>query len=177
MPGPSNGYSSSREFRDAIEKHPEFVGRILARSAGSMGELMVADRLSGLGYGVRPNSPGAQQSDILVKTSSGEKFEVEVKTVSKRSYYWFSKRPITGRADFWILVCLNRQNDWLPEMDRVEFIVLTTEEAQRVWDAIPYNLKPPPSGRSKASDLRRTWIEKVLGDTTRNAFDKLPSPD
>ena len=177
MPGPSNGDSSRNAIRAILENHPEFVGRILARSAGSMGELMVADRLSGLGYQVEPNSPGAQQSDIVAQTSSGEKFEVEVKTVSKRSYYWFSKRPVMGRADYWILVCLNREDNMLPEMDRVEFFVLTTEEAQRVWDAIPYNRKPAPSSGAKAPDLRRSWIEKVLGNTTRNAFHKLPSPD
>ena len=176
MPGSSNGNCSETEIRDAVERHPDFVSRILARSAGAMGELTVADKLCSLGYRVRPNSAGAQQSDIIAEASSGERFEIEVKTVSKRGDYWFSSRLKTRLGDFWILVCLNRENGMLPEMDRVEFFVLTTEETQRVWDAIPYNSKPPPPGRSKAYDLRLFWIGKVLGDTAENAFHKLPPP-
>ena len=165
----------SKSVHDAISKHPDLIARILARSSGPMGELILVDKLRSLGYFVELDSPHARQSDLLVRTLSGNYFRIEVKTVSKSSNYWLSKRPMDGQADFWVLICLNRENNIWPNLGEVEFFVLTTKETQEVWDAIPYNNRPAPVGKAKSPDIRRAYIERCLGDTVRSAFHRLPS--
>ena len=171
-----NEIYSSKPVRDAISKNPDLIARILARSSGPMGELILVDKLRSLGYAVEFDSPHAKQSDLLVSTRSGNSFRIEVKTVSKSSNYWLSKRPVNGRADYWVLICLNRQDNLLPDLDKVEFFVLTAKEAQEIWDAIPYNNTPAPVGKAKNPDIRRSYVEKCLGDVVRNAFHRLPPP-
>jgi len=174
---PSRVDVCSKSVHEAIKNHPDLIARILARSSGPMGELILVDKLRSLGYSVELDGPGAQQSDLLVNAPSADQFRIEVKTVSKSSNNWLAKRPDDGRADFWVLICLNRENGLLPDFGNVEFFVLTTNEAQEVWDSIPYNSTPPPPGKRKNPDIRRHYVEKCLGDTVREAFHKLPQPD
>ena len=61
-----------------------------------------------------------------------------------------------------------RELNELPELEMVEYLVLTAEEARSVWDTNPYNNKPDL--RPSQADVRR----HLIPDTARDAWWKLP---
>lgn len=99
-------------------KHGAILEKLLAKSSGGLGEILVADALTVRGYSVRPTNNNARQSDLLVTSQSGVTFSVEVKTGrDKRPTWWVRTCPDPSASAIWCLVsapgrpplCLTRQ--------------------------------------------------------------------
>ena len=125
-----------------IVEHPELIARILARSTGFLGEILLADRLTELGYLVRPAAPGAKMSDLLAVSPNGVEFSIEVKSGASKRPTWYCKRPDPARSAFWVFICMPRELNEFPDLKVVEYLVLTANEARLIWDSNPYNKKP-----------------------------------
>ncbi len=135
-------------------EHPGLLVRILVKSSGAIGEILVADRLTSFGYVVEPTNNNARQHDLTARRPDGEPFRVEVKTVRVRGAHWFvRRRPDPGASAVWVMVSAPRLPEELPPPNGVEMFVITAEEARQLWDANPWNQRHPENG-----DLRRTHM-------------------
>jgi hypothetical protein len=56
---------------ELAKRHGVLLERILAKSTGAIGEILVADALAALGYQVQPTNNNARQSDLLVTSPKG----------------------------------------------------------------------------------------------------------
>lgn len=155
---------------DIIEiatKHGAILERLLAKSSGGLGEILVADALTDRGYSVRPTNNNARQSDLLVTSRSGVTFSVEVKTgKDRRPTWWVRTCPDPSASAIWCLVSAPREATALPEHSDVEVFVLTSQEARAIWLANEWNQKHPDNG-----DIRRWQVP----DDALGAWHKLPS--
>lgn len=147
-------------------RHPDLLERILAKSTGILGEIIVADELEKLGYTVQPTNNNAKQSDLLVTSPNGEEFSVEVKADRQRRPTWFVRVcPDPTLSQIWCLVSAPRKADGLPDPNDIQIFVLKAEEAATIWQSSEWNQKNPTKG-----DLRRWQIpDGALFD-----WDKLP---
>jgi hypothetical protein len=154
---------------DVVElarKHPDLVARLLTKSTGAIGEILVADHLVELGYTVAPTNNNACQSDLWVQSPAGNEFSVEVKCDRQRRPTWFVRaRPCLDASSIWVLVSAPREPTAFPDPDDVEMFVLTVKEARALWDKSEWNARNPEDG-----DLRRWQIP----DDAFNAWRKLP---
>lgn len=151
---------------ELVARHPELFERILAKSTGALGEIMVADQLAMMGYEVQPTNNNDRQSDLIAKSPQGTEFGVEVKADRAKRPTWFvSTRPAIELSLIWVFVSAPRLAIELPAADRVEMFVLTGEETQALWDSSVWNQQNPTRG-----DMRRWQIP----DDALNAWHKLP---
>jgi len=147
-------------------EHPELLKRILAKSSGAIGEILVADKLTALGYTVTPTNNNTRQSDLLVRSPHGVLFSVEVKTDRQRRPTWFVRhRPDPEVSAVWVLLSAPREAYSLPDPGQVEMFVLTVNEIVTLWDGSEWNRKNPQNG-----DIRRWQVP----DNARDAWHKLP---
>lgn len=150
-----------------VLKKPELLERLLAKSTGSLGEIIVADAISKLGYKVLPTNNNARQSDLLVTSPNGTEFSVEVKSDRSRRPTWFVKTvPDLNASTIWCLVSAPREATELPDPEIAEIFVLTVEETQTIWLDSEWNKNNPTNG-----DIRR----KDIPDEALNAWSKLPN--
>ena len=147
-------------------RHPELLRNILVKSTGAIGEILVAEKLNELGYRVEPTNNNARQRDLIATSPNGVRFGVEVKTgATKRPTWWVRLRPDADLSAIWVMIAAPRKMTELPDPDKVEMFVFSTEEIQTIWDASEYNGKNPGNG-----DIRR-W---QLPEDSIDAWDKLP---
>ncbi len=150
---------------EIAQKHRTLLERILAKSTGAIGEILVADKLTELGYRVEPTNNNAEQHDLTAISIDGRTIGIEVKTSRDKRPTWFvGKCPDPAHSKIWCFVSAPREATGLPKPDDVEIYVLTTEEAALIWSASDYNKANP-----KAADIRRHQIP----DDTRDAWRKL----
>ncbi|WP_425409625.1 nuclease-related domain-containing protein [Hyphococcus sp.] len=148
------------------KRHPKLLESILIKSTGAIGEVLVAEKLASLGYAVEPTNNNARQRDLLVISSNGNRFCVEVKADRSKRPTWFVRtRPDLSCSDFWVFVSAPRDPTDFPSPAQIEMFVLTTQEAQKLWDKSEWNQKHPDKG-----DIRRWQIP----DQSRDAWEKLP---
>jgi hypothetical protein len=148
-------------------KHGDILERLLAKSSGGLGEILVADALTKRGYSVRPTNNNARQSDLFVMSPLGVTFSVEVKTgKDRRPTWWVKKCPDPSVSAIWCFVSAPREATELPDPANVEIFVLTSEEARSIWKASDWNKRHPDNG-----DIRRWQIP----DEALHAWQKLPS--
>jgi hypothetical protein len=147
-----------------IADHQDVLRRILSRSTGPLGELLVARKLEEeKGYKVGPARINAPQADLQVRTPSGAEFTVEVKTVSEKNVCWqVGSCPDKSFSQFWIFVFAPRESSGLPHEEHVRYFVLTASEAAELW------LRPEQT--HKRPDIRWQHVRDH-----ENAWDKLPS--
>ena len=146
------------------------IERLIARSTGFLGELLVADRLQEMGFQTMPAPPGASQSDILAISPSGREFSIEVKTLGtpRGTFFLGSKVPDPRKSDFWILVNLERQQNELPQS--ATYHIYTVDEFVELFNDSPWN--QAQMGQSRPSyDIRNHEMEKR---PAVNAWSKLP---
>lgn len=150
---------------DLVKRHPDLFERILAKSTGALGEILVADQLARLGFDVKPTNNNSKQSDLLVAGPDGFKFSVEVKTDRSRRPTWFVRtRPDSNASAYWVFVSAPRAPQELPRTEDVQMFVLTTLETQQLWDSSKWNKANPTNG-----DIRRWQIP----DDALDAWGKL----
>lgn len=154
------------DIQKIARKHPKLLEKILAKSTGSIGEVLVADRLTELGYSVIPTNNNARQCDLIARSPSGATFGVEVKADRQRRPTWFVRtRPSIDRSAIWVLVSAPRDPTQLPDPEDVEMYVLTSQEIRELWDESEWNKKNPSNG-----DIRRWQVP----DYALNSWEKLP---
>lgn len=150
---------------EIAQKHRKLLERILAKSTGAIGEILVADKLTELGYRVEPTNNNAEQHDLTAISPDGWSIGIEVKTSRDKRPTWFvSQCPDPAHSQIWCLVSAPREATGLPKPDDVEIYVLTTEEAALIWSASEYNKVNP-----KAADIRRHQIP----DEAQGAWHKI----
>jgi hypothetical protein len=148
------------------KRHRALLERILAKSTGAIGEILVADALAALGYQVQPTNNNARQSDLLVTSPKGASFSVEVKSDRSKRPTWFVREcPDPAVSDFWCFVSAPRSATALPDPACAEIFVLTAAEVYAVWSGSEWNQKHPLNG-----DIRRWQIP----DDALVAWHKLP---
>lgn len=146
-------------FRLALE-NPDLRDRILAKSTGVIGEFLVERKIASLGYAVTRASNNRRQSDLVIKSSSGVPFSVEVKVDRRRRPTWFvRKRPDPAASAFWIFGAS------ILDPSAVEYFVLTVNEVRSLWDQSDWNKRNPTNG-----DMRRWQIP----DDALEAWHKFP---
>jgi len=149
------------------QQHPKLLESILAKSTGAIGEVLAADKLIELGYGVEPTNNNTRQCDLIAESPHGTRFGVEIKTDRQKRPTWFVRtRPDTEVSKIWILISAPRMPTKLPEPTEVEMYVLTVEEVQAIWDASDWNNRNPTNG-----DIRRWQVP----DNSLNSWEKLPA--
>ena len=154
------------DIAELVSRHPKLFERILAKSTGALGEIIVADRLVQMGYQVAPTDNNARQSDLIATSPSGIKFSIEVKADRARRPTWFVRtRPIVELSSIWVFLSAPRNPSELPDPDSVEMYVLTALETQALWDSSDWNKGNPTNG-----DMRRWQVP----DDALHAWHKLP---
>jgi hypothetical protein len=154
------------DIQEIARQHPKLFENILAKSTGAIGEVLVADRLGELGYKVEPTNNNARQCDMIAHSPNGTAFGVEVKADRQKRPTWFVRtRPDTEISAIWVLISAPRKPVELPDPDRVEMFVLTSQEIRDLWDASDWNKRNPGNG-----DIRRWQVP----DTALNDWSKLP---
>jgi hypothetical protein len=155
---------------DIIEiatRHGPLLERILAKSTGALGEILVADLLLSRGYDVRPTNNNARQSDLIVTPENGLSFSIEVKSDRQKRPTWFVRQcPDVSVSAFWCFVSAPRAVTALPDPSDAEIFVLTSAEAHSLWMSSDWNQKNPQNG-----DIRRWQIP----DDALSAWHKLPA--
>lgn len=152
---------------EIARRHGPLLERILAKSTGSIGEILVADALVSLGYQVRPTNNNARQSDLLVTSTSGRSFSAEVKCDRSKRPTWFVRTcPDISASEFWFFVSAPREATHLPSVTDAQIFVLTAAEAKDLWCSSEWNQKNPENG-----DVRRWQIP----DDALAAWHKLPA--
>lgn len=148
-------------------RHGPLLERILAKSTGAIGEILVADALTSRGYEVTPTNNNARETDLLVRSARGAEFLVEVKSDRSKRPTWFVRRCPEIRSDrFWCFVSAPRAVTALPDPATVEIFVLTSAEAFDLWMKSEWNQRNPQNG-----DLRRWQIP----NEALSAWHKLPA--
>jgi len=148
-------------------RHGPLLERILAKSTGAIGEILVADALTDLGYQVRPTNNNARQSDLLVTSPRGVSFSVEVKCDRRKRPTWFVREcPDRNVSEIWCFVSAPCVVTILPDPSAAEIFVLTSAEVYSLWNASDWNQKNPTNG-----DIRR-W---QIADDALRAWNKLPA--
>ena len=148
-----------------LERHPDLLVKVLAKSGPFIGEIIAAERLEKLGYTVMPTNNNSRQLDLRATYPSGEGFGVEVKTgMQKRPTWMVNSCPDVTASKIWCMVAAPRSPQNLPNFNTVQVFVLTAEEERSVWLASPYNQKS-----DKANDIRR----KDVPDSSLEAWWKL----
>ena len=148
-------------------KHTALLERLLAKSTGALGELLVADALTARGYSVQPTNNNARQSDLLVTSPSGTAFSIEVKADRQRRPTWFVRTcPDPHASAIWCLVSAPRKATALPNPSDAEIFILTAEEARTIWQSSDWNQRNPQNG-----DIRRWQVP----DDALEAWHKLPT--
>ena len=136
--------------------HPDILRKIITKSSGAIGEIIVAQRLESIGFAVQSLNGHHEQRDLIV-SKDNRSINVEVKCVRiKGSVWWVGKRPLTEPdcgSDIWCLVSAPRQADQLPNPDHVEVFVLTATEAAAAWDLSPYKKKSEHGGEIRLKDV------------------------
>jgi hypothetical protein len=151
---------------DLATRNGGLLERLLAKCGGALGEILVEDALTALGYSVQPTNNNARQKDIVVISSQGTQFRVEVKTSRQKRACWLvAVCPDVQASDIWCLVCAPREATDLPDMNDVEIFVLTSAEARDIWLASDSNKRNPTNG-----DIRRWQVP----DNALAAWHKLP---
>ena len=155
------------DIQRIARQHPFLLEKILAKSTGAIGEVLVADRLIELGYKVEPTNNNARQCDLIAHRPNGTTFGVEVKADRQKRPTWFVRtRPELDISAIWVLISAPREPTKLPDPDLVEMYVLTSHEIRDLWDASEWNKRNPSNG-----DIRRWQIP----DDALNAWAKLPA--
>ena len=148
-------------------KHTALLERLLAKSTGALGEILVADALIARGHSVQPTNNNARQSDLLVTSPSGTAFSIEVKAGRERRPTWFVHTcPDPDASAIWCLVSAPREATALPDPADAEIYVLTAEEARTIWQSSDYNQR-----NDKGCDIRRWQVP----DDALEAWHKLPA--
>lgn len=146
-------------------RHRNLLDRILTKSTGAIGEIIVADKLTEQGYHVEPTNNNAEQNDLMIHTPDGREIGIEVKTSRDKRPTWFVRTcPNPAHSQIWCFVSAPRSPTALPNLSDVEIYVLTTEEAAQIWNASDWNKRNPQNG-----DIRRHQIP----DDARDAWSKL----
>ncbi|MGC3938741.1 hypothetical protein ACOTTU_13130 [Roseobacter sp. EG26] len=154
------------DIQRIARQHPRLLEKILAKSTGAIGEVLVADRLDELGYKVEPTNNNARQCDLMACSPGGASFSIEVKTDRQKRPTWFVRtRPDEEASEFWVFISAPRKPTELPDPIAVEMYVLSVEEVQELWDASDWNKRNPTNG-----DIRRWQIP----DDALNSWTKLP---
>jgi hypothetical protein len=151
---------------EVARRHGPFLERLITKSTGFIGELLVADALTERGYHVVPTNNNARQVDLIVTAPSGSIFFAEVKADRATRSTWFVRTcPDASLSSIWFLVSAPRLPTALPDPAGVRIFVLTGEEACSIWQASDWNRRNPTSG-----DIRRWQVP----DDALNAWHKLP---
>lgn len=156
----------SHKLIQIAQEHPDILERLLTKSTGAIGEILVADALAKIGYKAEPTNNNSEQFDLMVTSPKGKKFGVEVKSDRDRRPTWFvNKCPDPKFSKIWCFVSAPRKPTNLPKLSDVEIYVLTVNEAKKIWKSSEWNNKHPLNG-----DIRRHQIPNAA----LNAWDKLP---
>ncbi|MEZ2406955.1 hypothetical protein AB6806_09085 [Bosea sp. RCC_152_1] len=151
---------------EVARRHGPFLERLIAKSTGFIGELLVADALTERGYRVVPTNNNARQADLSITAPSGLTFRAEVKADRATRPTWFVRScPDASASSVWFLVSAPRLPAALPDPAAAQVFVLTAEEACAIWQASEWNRRNPTNG-----DIRRWQVP----DDALNAWDKLP---
>lgn len=154
------------DIQRIARQHPLLLEKILAKSTGAIGEVLVADRLIDLGYKVELTNNNARQCDLIAHSPNGTTFSVEVKTDRQKRPTWFVRiRPDKEGSRIWVFISAPRNPTELPDPSAVEMYVLSVEEVQELWDASDWNKRNPTNG-----DIRRWQVP----DDALNCWTKLP---
>ncbi len=155
------------DIQQIARQHPKLLEKILAKSTGAIGEVLVADRLGELGYQVEPTNNNSRQCDLIAHSPNGTSFGVEVKADRQKRPTWFVRtRPDTEISAIWVLISAPREPTGLPDPHQVEMYVLTSHEIRNLWDASDWNKRNPSNG-----DIRRWQVPNAA----LNDWSKLPA--